>query len=185
MIDRIRSRLVFGFALALGLPVAAHARTVELALVQAYAPCTSPNATHPATPGSQACAPPSTASPYRLEKAGKIRLSTLGRKLRIRVDLPRVLEANGVPVAYNVVGAHVGFTAWIDVRVTDDACVGADACTVSDARIRIPVGCLRGRCWSFGDEELDLAIKPRAFEVLRIEVLDDQDQPLAMPGLAF
>ena len=180
-----RFRLVC-VALALLTPVAARAYTRDVSLVQAFAPCTASNAVHPGTPGSFACAPAVPLSTYRLERTGRIRLTSSNRSLRISVDLPLVLDASGVPVAYSVPGHHTSFTAWVDVRVTDGLCAGDPSCTVQDARIRVPVPCSRGKCSSLStSEKLRLEVKPQTFEVRGIEVVDDRGNLLAVQGLTF
>jgi hypothetical protein len=157
-------------------PAAGHAAALKLSLVQAYAPCLAPNAVHPVPPGSDACAPAEPLSAYRLPRGrSMIRVNTNAGALRVKVSLRGVRGPDDSPYS------GFGLTARVILRLTDAHCA-AGPCTVEDAEFDIPLTCAAGWCVR-NASPFPLARDRVALEVVRIEVRDDTESVLAVPGL--
>lgn len=169
---------VFAFGLAvLCAPTSGQGFSVELPLVQAYARCDDPNAVHTDPPAAAACAPAVSSSGFRVPPTeSTIRLTTGGTTLRITVQLRAVARADGTLYSGEELSARAV------IRLTDGQCASGGDCTVEDTAVAVPVRCKLGKC-SAPSRPIKVPRRRSALELVRVEIVDDQGNVVAVPGL--
>ena len=154
---------------------------IKLGLVRAHQACTVPNAVHDqVVVFNAACAPAAPLSTYSFgpQGQGKALVQTVAGGVELRFALTNVHTAADAPAD------GVMFAGRVFLRLTDDGCSSAAACTV-ETSISVDIPCVRGRCFTnsiFPNLILPVGLNGSA-EVLGVDVLDDFGDRFATQGL--
>ena len=189
---KVSRLLVTGVVISLA--VAAHAepnmprraKTLRVALVRAYAPCSGSVANdHIRDSGVSACATSQPLSTFKFGGQGRgtaqARMASTGDSFRLQLDLEDVRDAAGNPV-----DGSVSFTLEFTYRITTNHCQLARVCTTTTFVNRDTVAiCANGSCHGHARVSLGVLGDPAfssSIEIEPMQVTDPANNVFATQG---